>query len=150
MNGYRTIGTNLNIVTTPPIALAEEPRMENAEIILNLWYIHDDTGIIYSLRARAYVGTGTDDEKLTMLDRLANVDYLIARPFPIPERFHIEIEEDGKRRRMPVAPRVFERTRQSHCLVGGCDQAARGRAACSNVLARSRGAHILLDRPPDG
>lgn len=81
--------------------------MADAEIILNLWYIHDDAGFIYSLRVRAYVGTGTDAENLAMLQRFANLDYLVARPFPIPDRFHVEIEEDGKRRRVPAAPREF-------------------------------------------
>lgn len=32
--------------------------MENAELILNLWYIYDDTGVVYSLRARCYFGSG--------------------------------------------------------------------------------------------
>src|SRR5258708_22651952 len=81
--------------------------MANPEIILNLWYVHDDAGLIYSLRVRAYVGTGTDDEKLAMLQSFANRDYLIAQPFPIPDRFHVEIEENGNRRRLPVAPQEF-------------------------------------------
>jgi hypothetical protein len=69
--------------------------MINPEIILNLWYVQDDTEIIYSLRARAYVGQGTDDEKLEFLQHFATVDYLIARPFPIPEAFHIRLAESG-------------------------------------------------------
>jgi hypothetical protein len=81
--------------------------MAESEIILNLWYVHDDMGLIYSLRVRAYVGTGTDDEKLALLHRFANLDYLIARPFPIPDRFHLEIEENGTRTRIAAAPQEY-------------------------------------------
>lgn len=63
--------------------------MDQPEIILNLWYLVDEMGIIYSLRARAYMGIGSDSEKLAFLKKLSEIDYLIARPFPIPKRFHI-------------------------------------------------------------
>jgi len=72
------------------------------EIILNLWYVHDDNGFVYSLRARCYVGSGTDEEKLTLLRRFAQTDYLIAQPFPIPERFHTTIVEGNAQKRMAV------------------------------------------------
>lgn len=69
------------------------------EIILNLWYVHDEAGIIYSLRARAYVGFGSDKEKLALLQSHALVDYLIATPFPVPGRFHTTvIEVEGSRK----------------------------------------------------
>jgi hypothetical protein len=75
------------------------------EIILNLWYVHDEQGVIYSLRARTYVAMGSDEEKLQLLQRHATLDYLIATPFPVPERFHTTfIELDGKKK-MPVALR---------------------------------------------
>ena len=64
--------------------------MLKPEIILNLWYVQDTNDVIYSLRARAYVGTGTDEEKLTLLRQFAHTDYLIATPFPIPKRFHFQ------------------------------------------------------------
>ncbi|MFZ0774554.1 MAG: hypothetical protein WCA49_00570 [Candidatus Sulfotelmatobacter sp.] len=73
------------------------------EIILNLWYVHDEAGIIYSLRARAYVGFGSDKEKLALLQSYALVDYLIATPFPVPERFHTTVIEIEGSRKMPVA-----------------------------------------------
>ncbi len=66
--------------------------MDNSEIILNLWYVCDEWGFIYSLRARTYIGTGSFAEKLSFLQKYAAVDYLIARIFPIPKRFKI----DGK------------------------------------------------------
>jgi hypothetical protein len=59
----------------------------NTEIMFNLWYVYDDMGLIYSLRARAYVGEGSDEEKLGLLQRFAQTDYLIARPFEVPEAF---------------------------------------------------------------
>jgi hypothetical protein len=63
--------------------------MNNAEIILNLWYVQDADGFIYSLRTRAYIGTGTDEEKLVLLQAFATTDYLIGAAFPVPDRFHI-------------------------------------------------------------
>lgn len=72
------------------------------EIILNLWYIFDDTGMVYSLRARAYVRSGSDEEKLAFLQRFAETDYLIARPFPVPERFHTTVTDGEGKRKMPV------------------------------------------------
>jgi len=63
--------------------------MEKPEIILNLWYVCDDMGVIYSLRGRAYLGWGTDEEKMSFLQKFAQTDYLIARGFPIPSRFHM-------------------------------------------------------------
>ena len=66
--------------------------MNQPEIILNLWYVCDEWGFIYSLRARTYIGTGSDEEKLALLQKFAQVDYLIARMFTIPVKFRI----DGK------------------------------------------------------
>ena len=69
--------------------------MENAEIILNVWYVYDDTGFIYSLRARCYVGSGSDEAKLALLRQFATIDYVIAQPFPVPERFHTTLVREG-------------------------------------------------------
>ena len=62
----------------------------SAEITLNLWYVVDDLGFIYSLRVRAYVGQGSDDKKLEQLRSLASIDYLIARIFSIPKKYQLE------------------------------------------------------------
>jgi hypothetical protein len=72
------------------------------EVILNLWYCRDREGIIYSLRAKPYVHAGTDPEKLAFLEERAMLDYLIAEPFEVPERFHITVAGDSPARRMPV------------------------------------------------
>lgn len=40
--------------------------MDNREIILNIWYVTDEEGIIYSLRAKAYISEGTDEEKIAL------------------------------------------------------------------------------------
>jgi hypothetical protein len=80
--------------------------MENTcpEIIFNLWYVHDERGFIYSLRARAYISSGPESEKLTFLRTYADVDYLIAKPFPIPERFHYSVRiEDSTSQNLKVA-----------------------------------------------
>lgn len=69
--------------------------MNQPEIILNLWCVCDEQGVIYSLRARAYLGAGTDGEMRAFLQQFAVTDHLIARSFAIPETFQM----DGK----PVA-----------------------------------------------
>jgi hypothetical protein len=75
--------------------------MDEPEIILNLWYVFDDRGVIYSLRARAYVQSGSDEEKLRFLQRCAETDYLIARPFPVPERCYTIVVAGTSEKRMP-------------------------------------------------
>jgi hypothetical protein len=88
-------------------ALAEQgvavADLTDPEIILNLWFVQDREGIIYSLRARAYVGVGSEQDKLSLLRRFASIDYLIARPFPVPEAFHTHFPESDVI--MPVAYR---------------------------------------------
>ena len=79
------------------------PMHTNPEITINLWYVQDPEGMIYSLRARAYVGFGSEDDKIELLRHFAPIDYLIARPFPIPEAFHVHFAESGIK--MPVAYR---------------------------------------------
>jgi hypothetical protein len=77
--------------------------MANREIILNLWYVRDKEGVIYSLRVKAYVGEGSDQEKLELLRRRAMLDYLVAESFGIPQRFHVKIGSGPKPKVMPVA-----------------------------------------------
>ena len=72
--------------------------MASSEVVLNLWYVRDDEGVIYSLRAKAYVVEGSDEEKLAFLQARAAQDYLIAESFSVPERFHLNVGET----RMPV------------------------------------------------
>ena len=75
--------------------------MDNSEVTLNLWYVMDGNGFIYSLRVKAYVGTGSVAEKLEFLRQRSFLDYLIAEPFEIPKRFHVRIGPDSKT--MPIA-----------------------------------------------
>jgi hypothetical protein len=77
--------------------------MSSPEIIMNVWYVIDDLGMIYSLRARCYVRSGSDEEKLAFLRSCAETDFLIAQPFPVPERLHTTVIEGENRQRMPVA-----------------------------------------------
>ena len=69
---------------------------------MSLWYLRDEDGIIYSLRAKAYVGEGSDEEKLEFLQQRARLDYLVAEPFEIPKRFHVKIGVDHESKAMPV------------------------------------------------
>ena len=77
--------------------------MDNPEIVINLWYLFDEQGIIYSLRGRAYIVPGTDEEKLAFLRRLSKTDYLIAQPFPVPERLHATFVGEDSRPKLAVA-----------------------------------------------
>ena len=74
--------------------------MNNPEIILNLWYLGDDLGMIYSLRARTYVGIGSNEEKLAFLRSRASIDYLVAQPFSIPPRFHIALVDGSVKKKV--------------------------------------------------
>jgi hypothetical protein len=40
---------------------------------------------------------------MALLQRFAEIDYPIAQPFPVPERFHTTIIEGNTRKKMPVA-----------------------------------------------
>lgn len=82
---------------TNAVGAAQKP-----EIILNLWYVHDEHGFIYSLRARCYVRSGTDEQKLEFLRGCADSDYMVAQMFPIPERFHTTFVEGSEKRKMAV------------------------------------------------
>ena len=72
------------------------------EIILNLWYVYDDNGFVYSLRARPYIQKGTDAEKLDYLKQHAFTDYLIAKPFKLPEWCKTKFIEKDREKTMPV------------------------------------------------
>lgn len=76
--------------------------MGNREVGLNLWYVRDEEGIIYSLRAKAYVVEGTDEEKLAFLQERATLDYLIADPFEVPKRFNFISGVGHDEKEMPV------------------------------------------------
>lgn len=73
------------------------------EVVLNVWYVRDEEGIIYSLRAKAYVVEGSDEEKMAFLQERARLDFLIAEPFEIPKRFHLTIGVGRNAKKMPVA-----------------------------------------------
>ena len=70
---------------------------------MNLWYVIDEEGLIYSLRVKTYIGTGSNEEKLKFLQQRASLDYLIAEPFEIPQRFHVRIGTYPRSTIMPVA-----------------------------------------------
>ena len=53
----------------------------NPEIVFNLWYLTDDTGWIFGLKAKPYVAEGSDDEKLAFLNSRALLDFMIAKDY---------------------------------------------------------------------
>ena len=77
--------------------------MQNPEVMFNLWYLHGGDSLIYSLRVRAYIATETEAENLDFLRKCAMTDYLIARPFKIPESLHVTLTSEHDSQRLPVA-----------------------------------------------
>lgn len=65
-------------------------KHEDGEIIWNLWYVTNRT-IISSLRAKAYVASGSDDEKLQFLRKRANHDFHDAQVHPIPDDLKADV-----------------------------------------------------------
>ena len=80
----------------------QTPPRDDLEIIVNLWYLMGNDGLIYSLRGRLYLEAGTDQEKIEKLRSCAGKDYLIARPFPIPQRLYTTLQEGGQEKTLPV------------------------------------------------
>jgi hypothetical protein len=74
------------------------PQSNEPEIILNLWYVQDDDGSIYCLRAKAYVASGAESEELALLKVCADVDHPIAKLLPV----HVEGPVEGKATMVPV------------------------------------------------
>ncbi len=62
--------------------------MSAPEVIINLWYYIDEAQqIIISLAGRAYIVQGTDEEKTTLLQKLAVTDYPLAIRRLVPDRY---------------------------------------------------------------
>lgn len=79
------------------------PLTNTAEIVANFWYVIDDDGFIYSLRIMLYVCEGSEEDKLAFLKSRAYCDYLVARPFPLPNRFSTRfVGNDGSETKYPV------------------------------------------------
>lgn len=73
------------------------PLSDSAEIIANCWYVVDALGFIYSLRIQIYVCEGSEAQKGEFLKSRAYLDYLVARPFPVPKRFRTRFPDDGRK-----------------------------------------------------
>ena len=100
---------------TPGSVSANLP--EDAEIVANLWYVIDDQGFIFSLRAMSYVATGTEQEKLSFLASRAYLDYLVARTFSIPTRYGTTFVDNGDERTKYAVIH-----HDSTAAIGGVDQ----------------------------
>jgi hypothetical protein len=78
----------------------------NNDLAVNLWaYIDDGTGMVYAISGRAYALTGSDEEKLAVLRKLAATDYRTAKRQGLPKRFTVT---DGQQTREGMThPRVI-------------------------------------------
>lgn len=62
--------------------------MTSPEIILNLWYyVDEEQQFIFALAGRAYMASGTDEEKTALLKQLAATDYPLVLKLPTPDRY---------------------------------------------------------------
>lgn len=55
------------------------------EIILNLWYLTDENGLIFSLKAKPYVHLGDDKSKTEFLKERASFDFEVAKDYFLSE-----------------------------------------------------------------
>jgi hypothetical protein len=70
-------------------------RRDDGEVILNLWYETDGL-IVSALRSKAYVASGTDEEKLIFLQERANTDFTDAELHPVPDAVKAEVKLVGE------------------------------------------------------
>ncbi len=75
---------------------------EESEICLNCWYFTDDTGFVFRLAAKAYALTGTDEQKLNMLQLLSASDHLTAIHDKVPDRFVLNLDGQELRGVVPA------------------------------------------------
>jgi hypothetical protein len=62
----------------------------HSELAINLWaYCDYSTKLVYALSGRAYAVEGTDEEKLSVLQRLAATDYITAKRYELSDRFSV-------------------------------------------------------------
>lgn len=74
------------------------------ETILNLWYIVDeDHQYIFGIAGRAYIASGTDDEKTALLKQLATTDFPMALRLPVPDHYETFYADRMRPGIVPVA-----------------------------------------------
>lgn len=74
------------------------------ETILNLWYIVDENQqYIFGIAGRAYIASGTDDEKTALLKQLATTDFPMALRLPVPDRYETFYADQMRSGIVPVA-----------------------------------------------
>lgn len=89
----RAVHRSLN-VKAPLHEDVRSSASEDGEIILNLWYVSNGL-FISSLRAKTYIASGSDEEKLEFLRIRANDDFRAAKEFPVPEDLKVTVKIAG-------------------------------------------------------
>jgi hypothetical protein len=80
---------------------------ESAEIVLNLWFLIDERlGFAYGLLGRAYMMSGSDDNKLRILHTLAYTDHYLAKKFNVPHRYSV-VDPAGNERKGLIHPSIL-------------------------------------------
>jgi len=69
------------------------------EVVMNLWVFIQPIGpmqVIYELGVRPYMMSGSDDEMTKLLKELSVSDFHFALRFPLPDRYHLKLTNDGE------------------------------------------------------
>jgi hypothetical protein len=117
--------------------MVEIPKTQ-PEIIMNLWafiqlYRHPSGNfpLIYQLGIRLYAATGSDENKLAMLGKLATWDFHLASIFPVPESRSVHLglgpisEISVPTLKGVVPPQKISNLEQQMALFGDAMEAAR-------------------------
>ena len=71
--------------------------MDEVEVVANLWWVLDEqSGLVYRLAGRAYVMSGTEAHKISLLRALSTTDYLAAQMFQVPMSFIVTAGEETR------------------------------------------------------
>lgn len=93
-----------DILKTAPVGRRQNANPDAPELIFNLWYVYDESGLIIPLFVKERITTGTDLYKIKMLKERGNVDWVGTREFDIPEKYYCTgSTPDGEISIMPCA-----------------------------------------------
>ena len=78
--------------------------MKTQEIVINIWFIVDiGTNLCYAWRIKPYNLQGLDDEKLDLLNTLANTDYTTVIDRKLPDNAIVVYPDQEIKASLPIA-----------------------------------------------
>jgi hypothetical protein len=68
---------------------------DKSELALNLWaYLDQGMGVVYALAGKVYALTGSEEEKLSLLQKLASTDHTSVTRQSVPKNFQMKIGDE--------------------------------------------------------